>query len=163
MNKSLFFYVVIVTVLFSCSKNENQAGSELVCEESLKYRFGDIKKELNKALEHGDFDSYNKVSNYYILSDDWIGFYYYAQLMANKHNCPEAHYHIHYFLTQELTIEGINMYSNDLMTNNLSLYHLLKSYELGYKKSENKIRSIFKNKPIPSAKDFFYYYSLNRE
>ncbi|MND92090.1 hypothetical protein D3C80_842340 [compost metagenome] len=57
--------------------------------------------------------------------------YYYALLMANKHQCPEAYMNLYDMLTWEGTIDGIELAGKDSISRNQALFYLLRAYELG--------------------------------
>jgi len=88
-----------------------------------------------KAINEGDFKAYNEVSiNYQLVLKD-PELYYYAQLMANKHQCPEAYMNLYDMLTWEGTIDGIELAGKDSISRNQALFYLLRAYELGEKRA----------------------------
>jgi hypothetical protein len=142
------FCCIFLMLSFACTdKRESQIIN--VSQEEV----ADINRELMNAINNGDFESYNLVSNYYILEDKWPEFYFYSLIMANKYNCPEAHYHLYSFLTDKVYIDQVNMYSNDVITRKMSLYHLLKSFELGHEPSKQIVFDIYKKEKVPKARD----------
>jgi len=142
-------FCCIFLLLSPACKDKRESQIINVSQEEVAVIYG----ELMNALNNGDFKSYNVASNYYILKDKWPEFYFYSLIMANKYNCPEAHYHVYSFLTDKVYIDQINMYSGDLITRKMSLYHLLKSFELGDEPSKQMVLDIYKNKKVPKASD----------
>lgn len=105
---------------------------------------------LNKAINEGDFTAYNKISAKYILQSATTDFFFYSFIMANKYNCPEAYYHVYYFLNIKGSVNNINLYSDDKKTKKISLFYLCKSYELGYEPAKIELISLFgEKKKIP--------------
>lgn len=148
--KNFLIGSVLVCFLFSCGKEKvNKVNTEIHSKISVSY----INKLLIKSINDGDFKAYNEVSSYYILEDKIPDFYFYALIMANKHECPEAYYHLYTFLTNEILINDINLYSSDERTKHLAIYYLLKSYELGYKEAAPKLEDIF-GKKFPKSYKF---------
>ncbi|MNN23930.1 hypothetical protein D3C81_1373430 [compost metagenome] len=84
-----------------------------------------------RAINEGDFKAYHEVSMNYqlVLKDPEL--YYYALLMANKHQCPEAYMNLYDMLTWEGTIDGIELAGKDSISRNQALFYLLRAYELG--------------------------------
>ena len=131
--------IVIVVSLFllqlsllSCRNKKNSNSIEISYHERLLNDSMESSRLLAKVINNGDFESYNKVSNAYLLADKVDELYYYALLMANKHKCPEAFYHLFLIMTDQASINEVELYSNDERTKNMALYYLLKSRELGY-------------------------------
>lgn len=149
MNNKIIIYILIC--LFSCTNNKEDNIPLKASKVYSHNNLDSIQEDLKNAINFGNFNSYNKVANHYILKDNWVDFYYYALLMANKHNCPEAHYHLYYFLTQKIIVNEVSLFSNDEYNKKLSLFHLLRSYELGYDKSKRKVKSIYGNHSLPNS------------
>lgn len=143
--------LIFLVLFFSCTDNRENVQCEVVRPEVVVKVSESIKTELKNAINDGDFKAYNTVSNYYILRSNWVEFYYYAQIMAHKYDCPEAHFHLYFFMTQEVSFDGIILGGKNKDSDRLSLYHLLRSYELGFKRSKITIDRVFKNKSIPQA------------
>ena len=154
--------IVIVVLLFglqsilSCRNNKNSNSIEIGSHERLLNDAKESSRLLAKAINDGDFASYSKISNAYLLAEKIDELYYYALLMANKHRCPEAYYHLFLIMNEEISINGVEIYSKDERTKNMSLYYLLKSRELGYEGAQNAINEIFSN-DTAKLSSFFYF------
>jgi len=102
-----------------------------------------------RAINEGDFKAYNEVSMNYqlVLKDPEL--YYYALLMANKHQCPEAYMNLYDMLTWEGTIDGIELAGKDSISRNQALFYLLKAYELGEKSAVYSVYEEFRDSITP--------------
>ncbi|RKE52840.1 hypothetical protein [Sphingobacterium detergens] len=94
-----------------------------------------------KAINEGDFKAYNEVSTNYWLVLKMPELYYYALLMANRHQCPEAYLNLYEMLIGEGTINGVEVNGKDSISRNQALFYLLKAYELG---EEDAVYSVYK-------------------
>jgi hypothetical protein len=137
--------------MFSC-KNEKkkQFVAEIPYHTKLISNKEETFKLWKKAIDDGDFEAYNEISNAYLLESQIYELYYFSLIMANKYKCPEAYYHLFIVMDHRGTINGLNLYSNDETTKNMSLYYLLRSKELGYTRAQFEIDEVFgKGKPTP--------------
>ena len=149
--KKLHIYFFVLTALIACnSKNEksfNDAKEETVNEKLLN-------KFLGEAINEGNIASYDKVSSIFFEDNRYSDFYFYAMLMANKYKYPRAYYDLYIIMSRKgVTINDIQLYSNDNNTRKLANYFLLKSYELGLKEAFVDLKGIF-GKNIPLSKEY---------
>lgn len=142
--------------LLSCRNKKNSNSIEIGYHERLLNDTKESSRLLAKAINEGDLDSYNKISNAYLLAERTDDLYYYALLMANKHKCAEAYYHLFLIMNEEISINGVELHSKDERTKNMSLYYLLKSKELGYEGAQNAINEVFGN-DTAELSSFFYF------
>jgi hypothetical protein len=113
---------------------------------------------IDSALTYGDAKAYNSVATHQITYNvRGREFFYYAFIMANKHNNAEAYYHLYYILLTSSHHQNAeeSLKSMDTKTKNFALYYLLKAYELGYKDAKDRLDKYFgKNKPIPKSSHY---------
>lgn len=102
-----------------------------------------------RAINAGDFKAYNKVSNNYLLILKIPELFYYAQLMANRQECPEAYLHLYILLTSEGTMNGIELAGKDSISRNQSLFYLLRAYELGEESALSYVHKEFGHRVQP--------------
>lgn len=107
------------------------------------------------AINEGSFTAYNKISNDYLQRLKNYELYYYALIMANKHQCPEAYEQLYFILTSPALIDGVNMISNDSLTKNQAMFYLLKAYELGSKDAQYSIQDLFGDSIPPPKSDIY--------
>lgn len=107
------------------------------------------------AINEGNFTAYNKISNDYLQRLKNYELYYYALIMANKHQCPEAYEQLYFILTSPALVDGVNMISNDSLTKNQAMFYLLKAYELGSKDAQYSIQDLFGDSIPPSKSDYY--------
>lgn len=107
------------------------------------------------AINEGDFTAYNKISNDYLQRLKNYELYYYALIMANKHQCPEAYEQLYFILTSPALVDGVNMISNDSVTRNQAMFYLLKAYELGSKDAQYSIQDLFGDSISPPKSDIY--------
>ncbi|QRY57101.1 hypothetical protein [Sphingobacterium siyangense] len=102
-----------------------------------------------RAINAGDFKAYNEVSNNYLLILKIPELYYYAQLMANRQECPEAYLHLYILLTSEGTMDGIELAGRDSLSRSQALFYLLRAYELGEENAVSYIHKEFGHRVRP--------------
>lgn len=154
----VFYYACVImffvtSCMYSNKKDIDNQSTNSPCQKGVNIELDSAKMELAKAINDGDFNAYNRGSNYYIINYHWVDIYYYTFIMANKYNCPEAYYHLYFFMSDRGAVDGINLYSDDEITKNLSYYYLLRSYELNIEYSKNDVAKLFGDK-VPKSTDF---------
>ena len=102
-----------------------------------------------RAINAGDFKAYNEVSNNYWLLLKMPELYYYAQLMANRHECPEAYMDLYNMFSSEGTMNGIELAGKDSISRNQSLFYLLRAYELGEESALSYVHKEFGHRVQP--------------
>ncbi|NQX41260.1 hypothetical protein SAMN05421820_107203 [Pedobacter steynii] len=154
MKTNVSLLICLVSMLLLSCKNEKkeQFIAEIPHHTKLISNKEETLKLWKKAIHEGDFKAYGEISNAYLLHSQMYELYYYALIMANKYKCPQAYYHLFMIMNDQVTIDGLSLYSNDEATKNMALYYLLKSKELGYTQAQFEIDEVFgKNKPIPAS------------
>ena len=136
MNKilsKLFLSLCIAFIISSCGDNESVSNGVRP-----KIFISDSKMDtlLVKAINEGDDFAYSELSSYYMFEGNFTEFYYYALLMANKHEHPQAYYDLYYFLTEGIILDGVKI-NRGKRANNMALYYLMKSHELEYEWEHN--------------------------
>jgi TPR repeat protein len=110
---------------------------------------------LLKAVNGGDSKAYNEFAASFILEERLPELYYYALIMANKYHNGEAYYHLYLILTNTNNIDGVQLGSDDNDTKNLSLYYLMKAYELGNSEAIEKANTIFTQKKTIKRPEYY--------
>lgn len=141
----LLLNTIFFVILYGSCINDNSKPY-------IKKDKADIFIHLRSAINEGDGKAYNKAARYFSLERKDTEFYYYSFIMANKHNNPEAYFHLYRILKANRKVNGVDLYGADKNSEKMSLFFLLKSYELGYEQSEFLVKNIFGNDTIPSSK-----------
>ncbi|WP_367331322.1 hypothetical protein [Sphingobacterium multivorum] len=153
--KYIIYVSLLLVFFFSCSQegtkkqnpsleNVMQVNEHRAMEDSL----------WRKALNEGNFQAYNEISNNYLLNLKESELYYYSLIMANKYNCPEAYLHLYTILTKSSNFNGIEMVSDDSTTKNLSMFYLVRAYELGDDKAKYIVDKHYGKNKAPLSKKF---------
>lgn len=143
-NKLLSYCLIFI--FLSCQEKK--------VEYELKYDNDFLNTMLEKGINNGDTIAYDKAFAYVMQNGGYTEFYYYALLMANKHNYNKAYHSLFILLTREgKKVNGIDIYSSDEKTQRLANYYLLKSYELGYKSAYPTLENIFGSN-IPNSEHY---------
>lgn len=101
---------------------------------------------FNKIEKHGDTLAYNTANSISSLSGNFDELYFYQQIMAIKYKYPKAYFDMFNYMHL----------SDNVDLRKLSVYYLLKSCEMGYKRAIY-YRSMFflDEKAIPTANEYF--------
>jgi hypothetical protein len=161
-----FFITLIFLILDSCNSNKlnndnNKVNSNgTVPSDAFYLKPNEISQLQNEILTTGDTSKYLKAQNYFINSAKYDMFLYYSLIMANKYKYNLAFYDVYIALTHPRTGESFK--ELDKSTQNLALYYLVKSYELGLLSSSYDIKSIIgENTHFPSSSHYLTEYSLS--
>jgi hypothetical protein len=132
IRKLLQSFIILFGLFFICCNQKKQEGI-IDDPKDLELPRKVADSLWRRAINEGDFEAYHEVSMNYqlVLKDPEL--YYFALLMANKHQCPEAYMNLYDMLTWEGTIDGIELAGKDSISRNQALFYLLKAYELGEK------------------------------
>ncbi|RKO70749.1 hypothetical protein D7322_15885 [Sphingobacterium puteale] len=141
-------------IFFGCQNNKEKVSIDPHPEE-IELNKKETDSLWQKALNGGDFDAYEKISENYLDTYRFYDLYYYSLIMANKYQCPKAYEHLYYILHESITINGVKMKSNDEITNNMAKFYLMKSVELGNKDAESFSREIFGDSIPPLESGYF--------
>lgn len=156
MKYLIFVNLLLLMFFFSCSQNNEkklnpsninqiQTGGNRRIDDSL----------WREALNNGNFGAYNEISNDYLLKLKDVELYYYALIMANKYNCPEAYAHLYMILTRIPSYGGIEMVSKDSTTRSQAIFYLLKANELGYQNAKYYLYEEFHDSISPPKSDLY--------
>ncbi|MGJ1269866.1 hypothetical protein ACR78F_20710 [Sphingobacterium spiritivorum] len=150
----ILIYSLFIWLFYSCN-NRNQ---DRVIIDSPKQEM--LPKETldslcRRAINEGDFEAYHVLATEFFEQIKNYELYYYALIMANKYQCPEAYENLYIILNTSITINGIKMYSNDRLTEYFSKFYLLKAYELGYDNAKYSIHEAFGDDTIPPKSSFY--------
>jgi hypothetical protein len=139
-NTAILFTLIASTLFISCHsfKEEN----DLDRENRLANQMDSL---IISSISTGNFKDYNVSSNYYLLKERYDKLYYFAFIMSNKHNCPEAFFHMFIVLDEPFSRSDILIDNKTKYTEYLSYYYLLKSYELGFETAKYSIEEKFKD------------------
>jgi hypothetical protein len=152
--KIIITFLIFISCLYSCKQNPKKIDKEYIEKHEIRTLSNKRYYELiDSALIQGNTNAYNLAATTKITSGIGEEFFFYAFIMANKHNNPEAYFHVYLiiiFSSPENPKEALESF--DSKTRNFALYYLLKSYEMGYEDAKYSINEIFgKNAPIPKA------------
>lgn len=131
-------FLIPFILIFSCS-----GGKRTIIREELDSMM-DI---INKC----DTVTYNKLFDKFVLDDIDSEILFCSFIMANKHNYPDAYFNVYFSLTHSSTKGALEKV--DKQTQNIALYYLLKSYELGSRKGIYIIKNIYGDS-IPNSCDY---------
>jgi|LSQX01.3.fsa_nt_gb hypothetical protein len=148
------FFIIFLLLTFSCENRQyNSSDSIDRFNSTNEEEMSMMKQKLAIALNKGDFKLYNEASNFFLLRGLFPELYFYAFLMANKYNCPEAYYHLYLILTIKIKYNSIVFPANDKSIRSYAYYYLLKSYELGFDTTKIIVKDIFGDN-IPESESF---------
>lgn len=150
----LILIILGLTLFFGCQNDKERVSIDPHPEE-IELSKKESDSLWQKALNAGDFDAYEKISENYLDTYRFYDLYYYSLIMANKYQCPKAYEHLYYILHESITINGVKMKSNDEITNNMAKFYLMKSVELGNKDAESFSREIFGDSIPPLESGYF--------
>lgn len=143
---------VLSVMFFSCKEKEEIRDSDSVIPVVAMGKDSNI-YWINRALDSGDFRTYNRAYYNYFIKDNPEPFLYPAIIMANKYNHPEAYYHVYKVLNSLRNHENLD--NLDERTKNLALHYLLKAQERGQKDAKIEALKIFGNEAsIPNSSSF---------
>lgn len=108
-----------------------------------------MKKLVDSAIIYGDTLSYQEAFKDYMVSGHLQEFLYYSIKMAKIHKFGEAYFDTYYII-------NLNDKKNGYLStkdNDLSLFYLLKAYELGNQTAKDKVKDLFtkKNIKVPTS------------
>jgi hypothetical protein len=161
--KILQLFTVVFCVLFlSCSHHVEKKLEAVIDDPKDLELPREVADSLwRRAINAGDFKAYNEVSNNYWLILKMPELYYYAQLMANRHECPEAYLHLYNLLTLEGTMSGIELAGRDSLSRNQALFYLLRAYELDEENAVSYVHKEFGHR-IPPLKSITYLKKIQK-
>lgn len=161
--KTYSITIFAVCLLYSCSNsphNTSMNNDSIPVREIKLTNHSDNDSLINKAINFNDGQAYNEVASRYLLSNMSQDFFYYALRMAYKNNSAEAYYHVYDIIAYTSPKDSkeyiLNMESK---TRDFALFHLLRSYEMGYEKSKYEIHKLFGKDKIPQSSTYFKKYS----
>ena len=166
MNITKLALLVFTLAVISCNRNEAQKEMEKAeaiavrgSKTPLDYDLPKVYALLDKAIYSGDTNAYNEVAGYYMLAFRHTDFLYYSLIMANKYNYKSAYFHVYIGLSRSWADARFG--KNDNRTENMALFYLLKSYEMGFRSAEFEVDEVFKGKQIP--KSSFYLKEMAKQ
>jgi len=114
------------------------------------------RRKIEKAIDFNDTLSYSQIASDLNLKHFYSDLFYYSLQMANRNNYPDAYFNVYIgfaYSTSKSPKETLLLMDNK--SKNFAIYHLLKSYELGYKNAIYNIDEIFgKIKDIPASNKY---------
>ncbi|MDH5718860.1 MAG: hypothetical protein OEZ22_14635 [Spirochaetia bacterium] len=93
-------------------------------------------KHKDLIIEKGDIDAYKKLDIAYLEEPFQGEFLYYAMIMANKYDHPQAYYDV-YLLLVDIYRKNIN--DIDENTANLAIEYLLKAYNKNHHQARGEV------------------------
>ncbi|GAA5084211.1 hypothetical protein GCM10023210_03800 [Chryseobacterium ginsengisoli] len=153
--------LIILLLVVSCTDKKNSIDKDsltkdttsILKEENPYMENYENKKKMRKLLDsaiiNGDTLSYQEAFKDYMVSRHLQEFLYYSIKMAKIHKYGEAYFDTYYII-------NLNDKKNGYLSekdNDLSLFYLLKAYELDNQTAKDKITDLFvkKNLKIPSS------------
>ncbi|RDI06680.1 hypothetical protein DEU42_11425 [Flavobacterium sp. AG291] len=103
-----------------------------------------INKLFKSVLVEGDTIAFKELKYIFMISEHSADFLYFSTIMAEKYNYEPAF---------ETNYQILNA-SKEKAMQNLAIYNLIKSYELGNRGNVQKLNKLFPN-GIPNSKDCF--------
>jgi len=148
--------------LWSCNRTDNRKiettylHSDTISIVKNNIDIGDSSKSIDSliriAIKKGDTSAYKKVHVYYaerVRDQETLTL---SIIMAHKYNYNYAYFTVYTTLANQ---EEYGLKDLDEQTQNMALYYLLRSFELGYKDAMNSIKEEF-GKPNPIPKSSYY-------
>lgn len=160
--KNILLMLLVLKITISCNKKQNADHVNSFSEKKIDtvnnisnpymVNYGnkkEMKKLLDSAIIYGDTLSYQEAFKNYLVSEHTQEFLYYSIKMAKIHNYGEAYFDTYYIMN---LLDNRNDYISR-EDKNLSLYYLLKAYEMNNLTAKDKINDLFikKNKKIPTS------------
>lgn len=106
----------------------------------------------NIALEKGDKNAFYSVEAYYEKRKEERKILTFCIMMAHKHKYNFAYYMVYVILVHQA---DNNLNALDVQTQNMALYYLLKSHEMGYDQAKYAIEEKFgENVSIPKSSSY---------
>lgn len=130
-----WFILIIVSVLvfMSCDMKSNKTNSNEVVRSMNQPTVSE--SELKKAvLYDGDKSAYDELSISYLDHSFQEEFLFYAIIMANKYDYPQAYFDVYFYLTQTFSSDINNM---DESSANLAIEYLLRAHEKGHHQAKD--------------------------
>jgi hypothetical protein len=158
--KNLLNLLIFLSIVSCTDKNNKVADSPIkdtistLKEEENPYMVNyenkkRMKKLIDSAIINGDTLSYQEAFKDYMVSGHLQEFLYYSIKMAKIHKYSEAYFDTYYIINLSDKKNGyLSQKDNDL-----SLFYLLKAYELNNQTAKDKVKDLFikKNIKIPSS------------
>jgi hypothetical protein len=148
-----YFILLFLNIVLSCSNSPIQSNKKTNATKMLPaFNSRELQILTDSAIFMGNQKAYNKAAMIYLLNDLDVEFLYYAMIMANKYNYPEAYFHVYIILNNRRNDQKLR--NLDDRTKKIALYYLLKSYEMNYGEAKYEVDDIYINKTIPKSTEF---------
>jgi hypothetical protein len=144
-------YLIFLIFLASCNPGNSKKEKGIAMNEEFVKQFEDeVRKDslTQKIIVHGDTKAYQELFRTYTFSGHEHEWLYYAFVMANNFDYPEAYFDLYILLRTDS--------GSELKTDKLANYYLLKAYEKGVEGTTSEIegRSLNKSRSIPKSNDY---------
>ena len=160
--KKIIILTIMIQFFLSCNKESSQKDNiledEVTTGSYYMKDFLDEEKKMGlstKILKEGDTLSYKELKEIYFLSNYTKEFLSYSMVMSHDYN-----YDLAYFDTY-LILRNFATSNENIRTNKLADYYLLKAYELSPKKMNSAMKERF-GKNLPKIKAEDYWKLINR-
>jgi hypothetical protein len=160
--KTYSITIFAACLFYSCSnstQNTSMNNDSIPVKETKLANHPDNDSLINRAMNFNDSQAYNEVASRYLLSNMGQDFFYFALRMAYKNNSAEAYYHVYDIIAYPSPKDSkeyiLNMESK---TRDFALFHLLRSYEMGYERSKYEIHKLFGKDKIPQSSTYIEKY-----
>jgi len=135
------------------SELSNNISKETYYDKEVRETF----KKIREALNVNDTITYNECAAFLELHHFKEDLFFYALQMANKNNYPEAYFHVYTsiaYSTPKDAKEALALMSKK--TRNMAIYHLLKSFEMGYDRAKYLIEDILGKEGLFISSDVYF-------
>jgi len=132
--KKIFLTLPIVLFTFiSCDMKKSESNSNEIERSMNQPTISE--SELKKAvLYDGNTSAYDELSISYLDYSIQEEFLYYAMIMANRYDYPQAYFDVYFYLTQTFSTDISNI---DDKSAKLAIEYLLKAYEKGHHQAKD--------------------------
>lgn len=128
----LILPIALFTII-SCDMKKSEINSNDSIRSMNQPTIGEI--DLKKSiLYNGDTNAYDKLSISYLDHSIQEEFLFYALIMANKYDYPQAYFDVYFYLTQTFSNDINNM---DEHSAKLAIDYLLKAKEKGHHQAKD--------------------------
>lgn len=125
MKRLVLALPIVLFTFISCDMKKSESNSNEIVRSMNQPTVSE--SELKKAvLYKGSTSAYDELSISYLDHSIQEEFLFYAMIMANKYNYPQAYFDVYFYLTLTFSTDISNI---DDKSANLAVEYLLKAYE----------------------------------
>lgn len=116
---------------FSCESKKSETNTEVTAWSMNQPSMSETDLKM-AVIYQGSTSAYYELSNSYLDHNFQEEFLFYAMIMANKYNYPQAYFDVYFLLTLTYSTD----FSIDERTAELALEYLLKAYKKGHNQAK---------------------------